>query len=82
MQLRGYTERNSKNHLQSPIMIQWCLIESSQRLKNKKKSTTLSCFVWFVFVSESERLRRVPAKVILRFSSSYYQNIICFLSFS
>lgn len=40
MQLRGYTERNSKNHLQSPIMIKWCLIESSQRLKNKKKSTT------------------------------------------
>lgn len=85
MQLRGYTERNSKNHLQSPIMIKWCLIESSQRLKNKKKSTTLSLskykcsngyFVWFVFVSESERLRRVPAKVILRFSSSYYQNII------
>ena len=36
MQLRGYTERNSKNHLQSPIMIKWCLIESSQRLRTRR----------------------------------------------
>lgn len=42
VQLRGYTERNSKNHLRAPIMIKWCLIESFQRLKNKKKLTILS----------------------------------------